>query len=132
MNENFLLLSGLGKTAKSEGRTLADQIDAILPQTQCTQCDFEGCKPYSEAIVNGDSDHQSLVGQLNKLESLPLPHSDNSYNWLMVLNRSQGELLKSLYIQTSDDNKLRIDSLENRIHKILKKSEDLKITTNSF
>jgi hypothetical protein len=85
-----------------------------------------------EAIVNGDSDHQSLVGQLNKLESLPLPHSDNSYNWLMVLNRSQGELLKSLYIQTSDDNKLRIDSLENRIHKILKKTEDLKITTNSL
>ena len=56
MNKNFLLLSGLGKTAKSEGRSLADQIDAILPQTQCTQCDFEGCKPYSEAIVNGEAE----------------------------------------------------------------------------
>ena len=84
-----------------------------------------------EAVVNGDSDHQSLVGQLNKLESLPMPNSESSYNWLMVLNRSQSELLKSLYVQTSDDNKLRIDSLENRIHKILKKSEDRKTTANS-
>ena len=84
-----------------------------------------------EAVVNGDSDHQSLVGQLNKLESLPMPNSESSYNWLMVLNRSQSELLKSLYLQTSDDNKLRIDSLENRIHKILKKSEDRKTTANS-
>ena len=55
-----------------------------------------------EAVVNGDSDHQSLVGQLNKLESLPMPNSESSYNWLMVLNRSQSELLKSLYLQTSE------------------------------
>ena len=74
-----------------------------------------------EAIVNGTSDHKSLAGQLNELESLPLPNSDYSYNWLMVLNRSQSELLKSLYLQTSYENKLKIDSLENRIQKILEK-----------
>lgn len=27
------------------------QIDAILPQTQCGLCDYDGCKPYAEAIV---------------------------------------------------------------------------------
>lgn len=85
-----------------------------------------------EAIVNGTSDHKSLAGQLNQLESLPVPNSDDSYNWLMVLNRSQSELLKSLYLQTSDQNKLKIDSLENRIQKILEKNENRKTTTKSI
>jgi len=30
---------------------LAGQIDALLPQTQCTRCGFEGCRPYAEAIA---------------------------------------------------------------------------------
>ena len=85
-----------------------------------------------EAIVHGTSDHKSLAGQLNQLESLPIPNSDDSYNWLMVLNRSQSELLKSLYLQTSDQNKLKIDSLENRIQKILEKNENRKTTTKSI
>jgi electron transport complex protein RnfB len=28
------------------------QLDRLLPQTQCTQCGFTGCKPYAEAIVD--------------------------------------------------------------------------------
>ena len=32
---------------------LADLIDAILPQTQCTRCGFEGCRPYAQAIADG-------------------------------------------------------------------------------
>ena len=35
---------------------LADQIDALLPQTQCGQCGFTGCKPYAEAIAAGEAD----------------------------------------------------------------------------
>jgi electron transport complex protein RnfB len=35
---------------------LADRIDALLPQTQCTQCGFAGCRPYAEAIAEGRSD----------------------------------------------------------------------------
>ena len=56
MNENYLMLLGLGEAAKSEGKSLVEQIDAVLPQTQCTQCDFDGCKPYAEAIVVGDAE----------------------------------------------------------------------------
>ncbi len=33
--------------------SLIDQIDAILPQTQCTQCGYSGCRPYAEAIAAG-------------------------------------------------------------------------------
>ena len=39
---------------KVEGDPLVEQIDAILPQTQCGQCGYPGCKPYAEAIANGD------------------------------------------------------------------------------
>ncbi|AMK76339.1 MULTISPECIES: RnfABCDGE type electron transport complex subunit B [Methylomonas] len=35
---------------------LADQIDALLPQTQCRKCGYQGCRPYAEAICNGEAD----------------------------------------------------------------------------
>ncbi len=31
----------------------ADDIDALLPQTQCTRCGYSGCRPYAEAIASG-------------------------------------------------------------------------------
>ncbi|KFN49026.1 hypothetical protein P873_12845 [Arenimonas composti TR7-09 = DSM 18010] len=35
---------------------LATRIDALLPQTQCTQCGYAGCRPYAEAIAAGAAD----------------------------------------------------------------------------
>jgi electron transport complex protein RnfB len=32
-----------------------DAIHALLPQTQCTRCGFQGCRPYAEAIAAGTS-----------------------------------------------------------------------------
>ena len=32
---------------------LTDRIDALLPQTQCTKCGYEGCRPYAQAIAAG-------------------------------------------------------------------------------
>ena len=34
---------------------LSDAIDAVLPQTQCTRCGYPACKPYSEAIAQGQA-----------------------------------------------------------------------------
>ena len=36
--------------------SVVDEIDAILPQTQCAQCGYPGCRPYAEAIARGDAD----------------------------------------------------------------------------
>jgi electron transport complex protein RnfB len=36
-------------------RSMADRIDAILPQTQCEQCGYHGCRPYAEAIAQGQA-----------------------------------------------------------------------------
>lgn len=36
--------------------TSADDIDALLPQTQCTRCGYPGCRPYAEAIARGEAE----------------------------------------------------------------------------
>jgi len=35
--------------------SLTDQIDAILPQTQCRRCGFDACLPYAQAIASGSA-----------------------------------------------------------------------------
>ena len=34
---------------------LADRIDVLLPQMQCEQCGYHGCRPYAEAIARGEA-----------------------------------------------------------------------------
>lgn len=36
--------------------SLADQIEDLLPQTQCTKCGYPACRPYAEAIANGSAE----------------------------------------------------------------------------
>jgi electron transport complex protein RnfB len=35
---------------------LVERIDALLPQTQCAQCGYPGCRPYAEAISREQAD----------------------------------------------------------------------------
>ncbi len=51
-----LLLGFAANYFKVEGDPIVEQIDKLLPQTQCGQCSFAGCKPYAEAIANGEAD----------------------------------------------------------------------------
>jgi len=56
---SLLLGAVLGFSAikfKVEGNPLVEKIDAVLPQTQCGQCGYPGCKPYAEAIAKGEAD----------------------------------------------------------------------------
>ena len=39
----------------SVGQAPADAIDALLPQTQCGQCGYAGCRPYADAIATGNA-----------------------------------------------------------------------------
>jgi len=36
---------------RTEGNPIVEQVNAILPQTQCGQCGYPGCRPYAEAIA---------------------------------------------------------------------------------
>lgn len=76
---------GLGWAAgkfKIESDPVVDQVNDLLPQTQCGQCGYPGCRPYAEAIsreeaaINqcppgGESGIQALADLLG-VEALPL------------------------------------------------------------
>ncbi|VEH67206.1 electron transport complex protein RnfB [Rodentibacter pneumotropicus] len=47
---------------KVEADPIVEKIDAILPQSQCGQCGYPGCKPYAEAICNGDEITKCVPG----------------------------------------------------------------------
>ena len=50
---------GLGWAARKfrvDSDPVVDQIEALLPQTQCGQCNYPGCRPYAEAIAAGEAD----------------------------------------------------------------------------
>ena len=54
-----------------EGDPIVEQIDALLPQTQCGQCSFPGCRPYAEAIANGEAPiNQCPPGGESTIQSL--------------------------------------------------------------
>lgn len=61
--------------------TLADRINDVLPQTQCTRCGYQGCKPYAEAIARGEADINQcppggaagIVKLADLLKTLPKP-----------------------------------------------------------
>ena len=49
------LSDSLVRTA-AVSKTLADQIEDLLPQTQCTKCGYAGCRPYAQAIAEGTAE----------------------------------------------------------------------------
>ncbi len=51
-----LLLGYSAIRFRVEGDPVVDKIDSLLPQTQCGQCGFAGCRPYAEAIARGEAD----------------------------------------------------------------------------
>lgn len=44
-----------GKVNAEADPRLVDRIDQVLPQTQCGQCGYPGCRPYAQAIATGDA-----------------------------------------------------------------------------
>jgi electron transport complex protein RnfB len=77
-----LLLSYAWRRLPSDTGGLVEEIDRLLPQTQCAQCGYPGCRPYAEAIVDDGAPinlcppgGNETVGRLAKLlgrDVLPL------------------------------------------------------------
>jgi electron transport complex protein RnfB len=55
---------------KTEGNPIADQINELLPQTQCGQCGFPGCRPYSQAIADGEAINKCPPGGEGTIQAL--------------------------------------------------------------
>lgn len=78
-----LLLGFVAIYFKVEGDPVVEKIDAILPQTQCGQCTYPGCRPYAEAIAKGEADinqcppggEQVIIALADLLDREPKPLS---------------------------------------------------------
>jgi len=55
---------------RTEGNPIVEQINAILPQTQCGQCGHPGCRPYAEAIAAGEAINKCPPGGQAGIEAL--------------------------------------------------------------
>ena len=42
--------------APAQTRVVEAAVDALLPQTQCGRCGYDGCRPYARAIADGVAD----------------------------------------------------------------------------
>jgi len=51
-----VVLLWLGRRFRPDEDSLVERVNEILPQTQCAQCGYPGCRPYAQAIVNGKAD----------------------------------------------------------------------------
>jgi len=69
---------------KVDGNPIVEQINEVLPQTQCGQCGYPGCRPYAEAIANGEAINRCPPGgeegikalaELLNMEVVPLDES---------------------------------------------------------
>ncbi|WP_434718390.1 electron transport complex subunit RsxB [Paraburkholderia sp. A1BS-2L] len=63
----------------NDSKTLADLIEDLLPQTQCTKCGYDGCRPYAEAVAAGAASYNQCppggaegVARLAKLLGKPV------------------------------------------------------------
>ncbi|UCQ29270.1 electron transport complex subunit RsxB [Edwardsiella tarda] len=61
------LLSGLilgfaARRFQVEADPIVERIDALLPQSQCGQCGYPGCRPYAEAIAEGEKINRCAPG----------------------------------------------------------------------
>ncbi|MDP3518746.1 MAG: electron transport complex subunit RsxB [Pseudohongiella sp.] len=67
--------------------TLINSINNLLPQTQCGQCGFPGCRPYAEAISRGENINRCPPGgahtikRIAALLDLPVVPLDTSHGW---------------------------------------------------
>ncbi len=60
---------------------MIEQINDLLPQTQCGQCGYQGCRPYAEAITQGQADinqcppggNEGIIALANLLARDPKP-----------------------------------------------------------
>jgi electron transport complex protein RnfB len=50
------LLGWAARRFRVDANPVVEQINALLPQTQCGQCDYPGCRPYAQAIASGEAD----------------------------------------------------------------------------
>jgi electron transport complex protein RnfB len=72
---------------KVKSDPIVDKIEKLLPQTQCGQCSYPGCRPYAQAIANGEDINKCPPGGQATIEVL----ADLLGREVMYLDATHGE-----------------------------------------
>ena len=90
-----LLLSFANRQLPPDTGALVEQVNSLLPQTQCAQCGYPGCRPYAAAIVDdgaainlcppGGQETVDKLAELLGRESLDLAEEDASATSLVAI-----------------------------------------------
>ncbi|MCB1669828.1 MAG: electron transport complex subunit RsxB [Pseudomonadales bacterium] len=64
------LCSWLGSESRRQRQDLSEQINRLLPQTQCGQCGYSGCAPYAQALAGGDAINRCPPGGERTIQRL--------------------------------------------------------------
>lgn len=97
-----LLLGYAAIQFKVESNPIVEQIDALLPQQQCGKCTYPGCRPYAEAIANGEAEinqcppggESTMLALAELLDKEPKPldgdnnNVDKSVNLVAVIDEN--------------------------------------------
>lgn len=63
----FVLASAIALTKRfversEPGDDLTEAVNSLLPQSQCCQCGYPGCRPYAEALIHGEASNLCVPG----------------------------------------------------------------------
>lgn len=94
-----LVLSFAANSLPARESELVEQVNRVLPQTQCAQCGYPGCRPYAQAVVAGEAPinlcppgGDSTVRKLAKLlgrDVLPLADAQHAPSAVAVIDESR-------------------------------------------
>lgn len=69
--------------------TTINDIENLLPQTQCEDCGYHGCKPYAEAICQGERIDLCLPGGVDVLQQLAQLTQQNAEPMIISMQQRQ-------------------------------------------
>lgn len=93
-----LALSFASRRLPAQDSDLVERVNALLPQTQCAQCGYPGCRPYAQAIVDqqaainlcppGGEDTVRRLADLLGRDALPLAESPPEGHVVAVIDEA--------------------------------------------
>lgn len=93
-----LALAYASGSLPSSSDDVVETVNDLLPQTQCAQCGYPGCRPYAAAIVDageainlcppGGDETVRKIAELLGQEAIPLAHPANTERAVAVIDES--------------------------------------------
>lgn len=92
---------------------LIKDTDGFTPPIAARALAYSGVTLY-ETVEPASEEYNSLVGQLNDLDSLPKPEPGQTYHWEAAVNSAMAAILRSLFSSAVLPNRVAIDELEQK------------------